>query len=231
MTTERLARARRRKRKIFFLSRALAEHFRSIRGVRQRSGIRHSTKVDPMIFSTTAAYGIYPMEACIDQIVESLKNAGCRNEDVCVLLAPTHQVAQVIRNAKVTPKALNSDSPTSELLRWFARLGAVIIPGVAFFVSSRVFLRAVLAPCPATQSSGYADRLIGLGLSQEEADRCAERLRRDGIIIFVCCSGAAKAHWIQEVLRRTGAEEVSCLQEAVGSAYVEGHEDRLQMVS
>lgn len=184
-----------------------------------------------MIFSTTAAYALYPMDARIDDIIESLNSAGCRDEDVCVLLTPTHRVAQAVWDAKVTPRALNQDSPTAELLRWFSRFGAVIIPGVAFFVSSRVFLRAVLAPCPATQASAYADRLIGLGLPQHEADRYGDRLSRDAIVVFVCCSGAARAHWIREVLRTTGAEEVSCLQEVVGTACSLDHESTLQMVS
>ena len=182
-----------------------------------------------MTLSTTAAYGIYPGEARIDEIIESLKHAGCPDEDLCVLLPPTHRLAQVLGDAKCSPEALNSASPTSELLRWLSRFGAVIIPGVAFFVSSRVFLRAVLAPCPATLGSACADKLIGLGLPQADADRYGERLSRDGIIVFVCCSGAAQSLWIREVLRRTGAEEVSCLQEAGRVSYVEGLEDALQM--
>jgi len=164
-----------------------------------------------MILSTTAAYGIYPGEARIDEIIENLNHAGCPDEDVCVLLPPTHRVAQVVGDAKGAPGVLNSASPTLELLRLLSRFGAVIIPGVAFFVSSRVFLRAVLAPCPATLGSTCADKLIGLGLPPLEADRYGERLSRDAIIVFVCCSGATQSHWIREVLRRTGAEEVSCL--------------------
>jgi len=184
-----------------------------------------------MIFSTTAAYAIYPMAAQIDEIIGNLNSAGCRDEEVCVLLAPTHRLAQAVRDAKVAPRVLNSDSPTSDLLRWLSRFGAVIIPGVAFFVSSRVFLRAVLAPCPATQNSGYADRLIGLGLPPKEADRYGERLSRDAIIVFVCCNGEARAQWIREILRTTGAEETACLQEAVGTAYADDRESPLPAVT
>jgi hypothetical protein len=184
-----------------------------------------------MIFSTTAAYAIYPMAVQIDEIIGNLNGAGCRDEDVCVLLAPTHRWAQAVRDAKVAPEMLNSDSPTSELLRWLSRFGAVIIPGVAFFVSSRAFLRAVLAPCPATQNAGYADGLIGLGLPPKEADRYGDRLSRDAIIVFVSCYGAARAQWIREVLRTTGAEETACLQEAVGTVYTDDCERPLLAVT
>lgn len=184
-----------------------------------------------MIFSTTAAYAIYPMAVPIDEIIGNLNSAGCRDEDVCVLLAPTHRLAQAVRDAKVAPEMLNSDSPTSELLQWLSRFGAVIIPGVAFFVSSRVFLRAVLAPCPATQTAGCADGLIGLGLPPQEADRYGDRLSRDAIIVFVCCNGAARAQWIREVLRTTGAEETACLQEAVGHVYADDCESPLLAVT
>jgi hypothetical protein len=184
-----------------------------------------------MIFSTTAAYAIYPMATQIDEVIENLNSAGCRDEDVCVLLAPTHRLAQAVRDAKVAPMVLNSESPASELLQWLSRFGAVIIPGVAFFVSSRVFLRAALAPGPATPNSVYADSLIALGLPPQEADRYSDRLSRDAIIVFVCCSGAARAHWIRELLRTTGAEEAACLQEAVGIDYATDHESRLLAVT
>jgi len=185
----------------------------------------------PMILSTTAAYGIYPMEARVQEIIAQLNEVGCPAEDVCMLMAPSHPVAQAVRDAKFSPMTLHSDAPASELLQWLSRLGAVIIPGVAFFVGSRVFLRAVLAPCPATLSSASAERLMGLGFSPHQADRYADRLNHDGIMIFVCCSGEAQSQWIREVLRRSGADEACCLQEAVTPAYVEPPERAFHMTA
>jgi len=184
-----------------------------------------------MIFSTTAAYAIYPMGVEIDQIIDALNSEGCRDEDLCLLLTPTHRLAQAVRDARVAPNVPNSDPPTSGLLQRLSRFGAVIIPGLAFFVSSRVFLRAVLAPCPANHNSAYADSLIGLGLPPQDADRYGHRLGLDSIMVFVCCSGAARAHWIREILRTTGAEEAVCLQEAVGTGYAVDLESPLLAVT
>ena len=183
-----------------------------------------------MILSTTAAYGIYPTEARIHEIIANLNAAGCSAEDVCMLMAPSHPVAKVVRDAKIS-SALKSEAPASELLQWLSRLGAVIIPGVAFFVGSRVFLRAVLAPCPATIGSASAERLMGLGFSPDEADRYADRLNHDGIMIFVCCNDETQSQWIREVLRQTGADEACCLQETVPPAYVESHERAFHMTA
>ncbi len=184
-----------------------------------------------MILSSTAAYGIYPTEARIHEIIANLQEAGCPAEDMCLLMAPSHPMAHTVRDAKFSPMALHSHAMTSELLQWLSRLGAVIIPGVAFFVGSRVFLRAVLAPCQATSSSASAERLMGLGLPQHEADRYARRLNRDGIMVFVCCGDEAQSHWIREVLQRTGADEVCCLQEAVPAACLESPERAFQMTA
>lgn len=184
-----------------------------------------------MILSPTAAYGIYPMDARIHEIIANLQEAGCPTEDMCLLMAPSHPVAHTVRDAKFSPMALPSEAMASDLLQWLSRLGAVIIPGVAFFVGSRVFLRAVLAPCPATSGSASAERLIGLGLPRQEADRYARRLNRDGIMIFVCCSDEAQSHWIEDVLQRTGADEVCCLQEAVPAVCLEGPERAFQMTA
>ena len=52
-----------------------------------------------MILSTTAAYGIYPMEARIQAIIANLNEAGCPAEDVCMLMPPSHPMAQAVRDA------------------------------------------------------------------------------------------------------------------------------------
>jgi hypothetical protein len=183
-----------------------------------------------MILSQAAAYGIYPMEASVQEIVASLHDAGCFAEDLCLLLTPSHPIAQAVRDAKISPASLNSDvTPASDLLQWLSRLGAVVIPGVAFFVGSRAFLRAVLAPCPASSGSASAERLMGLGLSESEAERYANRLSRDGVMIFASCKGEAQSQWIREVLRNTGADEACCLQEAIPPACLDAPEKAFQM--
>lgn len=176
-----------------------------------------------MVLSTTAAYGVYAMETRIARVIKALNHIGVPEEDVCIVLPPSHPVAQAVRDANIPPSALHrnpSDDEAPGLLQWLSRFGAVIIPGVAFFVGSRVYLRAVLATSPAPSSSLYSDRLMGLGLPQHTAEHCSERLTRDGIMIFVCCEGASQARCVNETLRRTGAEEASCLEEATATCYI-----------
>jgi len=183
-----------------------------------------------MIVPQTAAYGIYPTEARVQEIIASLRDAGCSAEDVCLLLAPSHPMAQAVRDAKITSASLTSDvTPASDLLQWFSRLGAVVIPGVAFFVGSRAFLRAVLAPCPASSSSASAERLMGLGLSENEAERYANRLSHDGIMIFASCNGDEQSRWIRDVLQNTGADEACCIQETIPPACLDAPESAFQM--
>jgi hypothetical protein len=167
-----------------------------------------------MALSAAAAYGMYATESPIQEILASLNQAGCSSEDVCLLMPSSHPVAQAVRDAKFVPTTFSSDAPASELLQWLSRLGAVVIPGVAFFVGSRVFLRAVLDPCPVSMSSS-SERLLALGLSPDEADHYGNRLNRDGVMIFVSCRGEEQSHEIREVLSRTGALEASCSQEPV----------------
>jgi hypothetical protein len=56
-------------------------------------------------------------------------------------------------------------------------------------------------------------------------------LSRDAIIVFVCCNGEARAQWIREILRTTGAEETACLREVVGTAYADDRESPLLAVT
>jgi hypothetical protein len=164
-----------------------------------------------MMLCQTAAYGIYPLEARIDGVIAVLGEAGLRTEDICVLLAPAHPIAEAVRDARVSSYDTTSGREVSEVLHWLSRFGAVIIPEVGFFVSSRVFLGAVLAPDTTKPGSTHLETLLGLGIPEPEASRYAERLTHDAVMLFVCCDGMPKSEWTRQVLRQTGAEEACCL--------------------
>ena len=52
-----------------------------------------------MAVNTAAAYGIYPQDVALAEIVHTLNKAGFENEDICMMLSPTHPIASVVREA------------------------------------------------------------------------------------------------------------------------------------
>jgi hypothetical protein len=55
---------------------------------------------------------------------------------------------------------------------------------------------------------------VGLGFSDDEADRFEAQLRQLGVLVYVACSESAKTQWACEVLRHTGAREAATLHES-----------------
>jgi len=49
----------------------------------------------------TAAYGMYPRNVALPEVVSALNQAGFGNEDICMVLSPAHPVATVVGDAKI----------------------------------------------------------------------------------------------------------------------------------
>jgi len=101
----------------------------------------------------TAAYGIFPRDAHLEQVLQSLHLAGFQKENICIFLTPTHPIAEKLQKMTIGPSSDGSaEECTTELVAWLSQFGAVVIPGVGLFVGSREFLRAL------TQSDSLGDR-------------------------------------------------------------------------
>jgi hypothetical protein len=104
------------------------------------------------------------------------------------------------------------------VIGWLSEFGAVVIPTVGFFIRSQVFLHALMVACEAPALCGNTRTLVGLGFSEEEAEKFADRLGNLGVLVYVSCTESAKTLWAREVLRHTGAQEVATLEERMTTA-------------
>jgi hypothetical protein len=160
--------------------------------------------------SKAAAYGIFPMEARLDQIVSSLNAAGFETTSICVFLPPTHPVADEVRSIKTVSGELTGEAGYERVVAWLATLGGVVIPDVGFFVGARGYLHAVACGIcrPGDNGSGP---LENLGIPSDVATRYEARTREDASLVFVSCDGRAQSEWAREILRLLRAEEVCVL--------------------
>jgi len=143
----------------------------------------------------------------VERALEALNQAGFQNEEICVLLAPQHPIAEIVKDACRAP-APDSAACSASLVEWLGRMGAVVIPGVGFFVRSQQFLEAWLET-----NDGAADcsLLSPLGIADGEARRIENDLCQDSAVIFVLSAKVADAEWAKEILLRSGAGEATCL--------------------
>ena len=166
-----------------------------------------------MALNGAAAYGVYSQDVVLTDIVRNLNQAGFENEDICMMLAPTHPIAAIIRDASLFSTDREDTATSAGMIGWLSAFGAVLIPTVGFFIRSRVFLHALMVAREAPALCGNARTLVGLGFSEPEAARFEDQLGRLGVLVYVSCAESAKTLWAREVLRHTGARETATLEE------------------
>lgn len=163
-----------------------------------------------------AAYGIFPVDKGLEQIVSSLYAAGFETSSICVFLPPSHPVAQEVRSVKSFSAEPMRQHEGERVIAWLATLGGVVIPEVGFFVGARGYLHAVA--CGICQTGDKrTGALAKLGIPADAAERYEARTREDASLVFVSCDGWAQSEWAREILRLLRAEEVCILGENDGA--------------
>jgi hypothetical protein len=173
-----------------------------------------------MAVNTAAAYGIYSQDVALTDIVRNLNQAGFENEDICMMLPPRHPIASIVREASLFDAEKETSAVTAGLIGWLSKFGAVLIPSVGFFIRSRAFFHALMVAREAPALCGNARTLVGLGFSEDEAERFEDQLGELGVLVYVSCEEAAKTLWAREVLRHTGAREAATLGERMSTVAV-----------
>ena len=171
-----------------------------------------------MAVNGAAAYGIYSQDASLTDIVRDLNQAGFDNEDICMMLSPAHPIAAMVRDASLFNSEGGTSAVTAGLIGWLSEFGAVLIPTVGFFIRSQEFFHALMVAREAPALCGNAGTLVGLGFSEEDAERFESQLVDLGVLVYVSCAEGARTQWAREVLRHTGAHEAATLEERMSIA-------------
>jgi hypothetical protein len=159
----------------------------------------------------TAAYGMYPRNVALPEVVSALNHAGFENQDICMVLSPAHPVATVVRDAKLTSDAREESATSARTIGWFSEFGAVVIPTIGFFIRSQAFFRALVTEQNFPAMSRGSRTLLGLGFSEGEATRLGHQLCDVGAMVYVSCRESGKADSALALLRRSGAREAASL--------------------
>ena len=165
-----------------------------------------------------AAYGIYSQDVALTDIVRNLNQAGFGNEDICMMLSPAHPIASIVRDASLFNTEKEASAVTAGLIGWLSGFGAVVIPTVGFFIRSQAFFHALMVARDAPALCGKARTLVGLGFSEDDAERFEDQIGQLGVLVYVSCSESAQTLWAREVLRHTGAHEASTLESTLSAA-------------
>ncbi len=166
-----------------------------------------------------AAFGLYATRHQLEAGVDALRAAGFRATDVSVVMSDaeaTKQLAHEI-NSKA-PEGATAGGGTGAIvggvLGWLVGIGALTIPGLGPLIAAGPIVAALAGVGAGTATGGLIGALIGSGIPEIEAKRYEGRLRRGGILCSVHCDDSEWADRAREILKATGATEISATSEA-----------------
>jgi hypothetical protein len=169
-----------------------------------------------------AVFGIYKTAAQAEHAVDALVLDQFSNSDVSVLL-PDNQTTKDFAHEKHTKAPEGTTTGVAAggtiggTLGLLAGIGALAIPGVGPFIAAGPIMGALAGLGVGGAVGGLVGALVGMGIPEFEAKRYEGRVKQGGILLSVHCDTAADIARAKDVLKRTGAEDISSTSETVGT--------------
>jgi hypothetical protein len=167
----------------------------------------------------TAVYGIFRNRPQAENCVDRLVAAGFRTEDISVLLPEnvgTKDFAHE-KNTKApegTATGVVAGGVVGGTLGLLAGIGALAIPGLGPFIAAGPIMAALAGAGAGGAVGGLVGALVGMGIPEYEAKRYEGRIKEGGILMSVHCDDSDWTKKAKELLKQTGAEDISSTGEA-----------------
>ena len=172
-----------------------------------------------MAGKNTAVFGIYPTYAGVETGVDALRSAGFRNDDISALFPEgvgTRDFAHQ-KNTKAPEGATTGAGSGAVLggaMGWLLGIGAIAITGLGPFIAAGPIMAALAGAGLGGAVGGIAGALIGMGIPEYEAKRYEGRVKDGGILLSVHSDNSDQTKRAKEILKRTGAQDISSSGEA-----------------
>jgi hypothetical protein len=145
------------------------------------------------------------------------------NADVSVLL-PDDQTTRDFAHEKHTKAPEGTTTGVAAggtiggTLGLLAGIGAIAIPGVGPFIAAGPIMGALAGLGVGGAVGGFVGALVGMGIPEYEAKRYEGRIKTGGVLLSVHCDTSDEIARAKDILKRTGAEDISSTgEEAVGA--------------
>jgi len=167
----------------------------------------------------TAVFGIYKTRVQAEQSVDRLLTAGFANDDISVLL-PDSQSSKEFAHKKDTKApegtttGVTAGGVVGGTLGLLAGIGALAIPGVGPFIAAGPIMGALAGLGVGGAVGGLIGALVGMGIPEYEAKRYEGRIKEGGVLLSVHCDTSNEITRAKELLKNTGAEDISSTGEA-----------------
>lgn len=165
-------------------------------------------------------FGIYSTRAGVENGADSLVKAGFPSPDISVLLPESLAGTKEMGTEKATkaPEGTAAGATTGGViggvLGVLAGVGMLAIPGLGPFIAAGPIMAGLAGLGVGGAVGGVTGALIGAGIPEFEAKRYESRLQKGGILLSVHCDTSEEVKRAKDVLKSTGAEDVTSTGEA-----------------
>jgi hypothetical protein len=165
-------------------------------------------------------FGIYSTRTAVENAADSLIRAGFPAADISVLLPESLGGPKNIGTEKATKApegtatGVTVGGAIGGTLGLLAGIGALAIPGLGPFIAAGPIMAGLAGLGVGGAIGGVTGALVGLGIPEFEAKRYEGRLKNGGILLSVHCDTSDEIKRAKEVLKTTGAEDVSSTGES-----------------
>jgi len=166
------------------------------------------------------AFGIYSTRATVENGADALVRAGFPASDISVLLPESLGATKEMGTEKAskapegTAAGVTTGGVIGGALGVLAGVGLLAIPGLGPFIAAGPIMAGLAGLGVGGAVGGVTGALIGSGIPEFEAKRYEGRLQHGGILLSVHCDTSEEVKRAKDVLRATGAEDVTSTGEA-----------------
>jgi hypothetical protein len=168
----------------------------------------------------TGVFGIYSTRVAVENATDSLIRAGFPAADISVLLPESLGGPRDMGTEKATKApegaaaGVTTGAAIGGTLGVLAGVGLLAIPGLGPFIAAGPIMAGLAGLGVGGAVGGVTGALIGMGIPEFEAKRYESRLQKGGILLSVHCDTSEEINRAKEVLKATGAEDVSSTGES-----------------
>jgi hypothetical protein len=171
-----------------------------------------------------AVYGIYATPTEAEMAVDRLTAAGYSNEAVSVLMADAYSSRDFAheKNTKApegTTVGVTTGGLVGGTLGLLAGIGALAIPGIGPLIAAGPIMAALAGLGVGGAVGGVVGALVGMGIPEYEARRYEGRVKDGGVLLSVHCDTSGEILRAKEILKSSGAEDISSTGEKAVSTH------------
>ena len=169
-----------------------------------------------------AVFGIYPSPAQAERAVDTLLRAGFTNNAISVLLPDDNSTREFAHKKDTkapegTTTGVAAGGVIGGTLGILAGIGAIAIPGVGPFIAAGPIMGGLAGLGVGGAVGGIVGALVGMGIPEYEAKRYEGRVKNGGVLLSVHCDTSDQIKRAEELLRSSGAEDISSAGESSAS--------------